>query len=42
MIIRIPFDEAVALDKVGRLADVFKEKIKNVYEMFGVPKEIWM
>ena len=32
------FDDILAEQKKLRV----KEKIKNVYEMFGVPKEIWM
>jgi len=40
----IPFDQTVKIDSEGdeRLADTFREKIKAVYEMFGLPEESWM
>ncbi len=44
VLVNIPFDEAVSLDKRGEdvLADEFRDKIEYVYKMLNVNKEPWM
>ena len=42
--VNISFDEAVRLDKLGEyvLADIFRDKIKHVYQILNVALESWM
>ncbi|MBR2284659.1 MAG: hypothetical protein IJ874_09640 [Ruminococcus sp.] len=42
--VKIPFEEALALDKEGedKLADTFRERLRSAYNKLNVPEEPWM